>query len=120
MVQDDGLPGPDGVGMRFDDERSLTPGSRSSRRWPPGGIEELVDRFVGLRERAGAASAGRTVMTLLYAIAPGADSIDDGDVRRSEPRSTVAGGSGTTMVPRARPRPRPVLAAAREYIDLVE
>jgi hypothetical protein len=59
-------------------------------------------------------------MTLLYAIAPGADSIDDGDVRRSQPRSTVAGGSGTTMMPRARLGRGPSCAAAREHIDLVE
>jgi hypothetical protein len=46
-------------------------------------IEQLVDRFVGLPERASEVNAGRTVMTLLYAIAPGADSNDDRDVRPS-------------------------------------
>src|SRR5687768_354469 len=55
------------------------------------GIAALVDRFVGLGARAGAANAGRKVMTLIYAMALGADSIDDCDVLRSGRTSALLG-----------------------------
>ncbi|MGZ6761594.1 MAG: hypothetical protein ACXVFD_16650, partial [Gaiellaceae bacterium] len=84
------------------------------------GIEELVDRFVGLRERAGAANAGRTVITLLYAIAPGADSNDDGDVRRSERGQRSREVRGPLCCRERGLRCGPPCAAARESIDLVE
>lgn len=53
-------------------------GRRSARA-----IEALVDKTVRLGERAGASRPGRKVLTLIHAIAAGADSIDDTDVLRS-------------------------------------
>lgn len=76
---------PDSVGVEFDDERLIanaglivlaTLGKRL-------GIESLVDKTVRLGERAGAARPGRKVLTLIHAIAAGADSIDDTEVLRS-------------------------------------
>ncbi|HEX2707848.1 MAG TPA: IS1380 family transposase, partial [Solirubrobacterales bacterium] len=46
------------------------------------GIESLVDKTVRLGQRAGAAQPGRKVLTLIHAIAAGADSIDDTEVLR--------------------------------------
>lgn len=76
---------PDSVGVKFDDERlvanaGLVLVAALSRRL---GIESLVDKMVGLGERAGAAHPGRKVLTLIHAIVAGADSIDDTDVLRS-------------------------------------
>ncbi|MGH2955247.1 MAG: IS1380 family transposase [Solirubrobacterales bacterium] len=76
---------PDSVGVRFDDERlvanaGLVLVATLSRRL---GIERLVDRLVDLGERAGAARPGRKVLSLVHAIAAGADSIDDADVLRA-------------------------------------
>jgi hypothetical protein len=94
MVQDDGPVGLDGVGVRFDDERAVANAgialvvTLAARL----GIEALVDRFVGLGARAGAANAGRKVMTLLYAMALGADSIDDCDMLRSGRTGALLGG----------------------------
>jgi hypothetical protein len=85
MVQDDGPVGLDGVAAVFGDERAVANAgialvvTLAARL----GIEALVDRFVGLGARSGAANAGRKVMTLLYAMALGADSIDDCDILRS-------------------------------------
>ncbi len=57
------------------------------------GIEALVDRFVRLRaDRPGASSAGRKVMSLIYAIALGADSIDDCELLRSGRTRRLLGG----------------------------
>jgi hypothetical protein len=57
------------------------------------GIEALVQRFVRLRpDRPGAGSAGRKVMSLVYAMILGADSIDDCDVLRSGRTRRVLGG----------------------------
>jgi hypothetical protein len=76
---------PDSVGVEFDDERLVanaglvliaTLGVRL-------GIGQMVDQMVRLGERAGAARPGRKVLTLIHAIAAGADSIDDADVLRS-------------------------------------
>jgi hypothetical protein len=67
MVQDDGPVGLDGVGLRFDDERAVANAgialvaTLAARL----GIAALVDRFVGLGTRAGAANAARKVLTLL-------------------------------------------------------
>jgi Transposase DDE domain group 1 len=48
------------------------------------GLEALVTRFVRLRrESPGAANAGRKVMALIYAMLPGADSIDDTGLLRA-------------------------------------
>src|SRR6266540_4117717 len=57
------------------------------------GIEGLVDRFVRLRpERPGARNAGRKVMSLVFAMALGADSIDDAEVLRSGRTRRLLGG----------------------------
>jgi hypothetical protein len=93
MVQDDGPVGLDGVAVAFDDERAVADAgvvliaTLAARL----GIATLVDRFVGLGARAGAANAGRKVMTLIYAMALGADSIDDCDVLRSGRTSALLG-----------------------------
>src|SRR5450755_5197923 len=55
------------------------------------GIEALVDRSVDLGGRAGAANPGRKVMTLVSAMALGADCIDDCDVLRSGQTRAVLG-----------------------------
>jgi hypothetical protein len=46
------------------------------------GIEVLVDRTVDLGDRPGAANPGRKVMTLVSAMALGADCIDDCELLR--------------------------------------
>src|SRR4051794_5977574 len=94
MVQDDGPAGLDGVGVRFDDERAVAnagivlAATLAARL----GIEALVDRFVGLGARVGAANPGRKVLTLVYAMVLGADSIDDCDVLRSGRTGALLGG----------------------------
>jgi hypothetical protein len=55
------------------------------------GIEVLAERFVRLGDRVGAANAGRKVMTLIYAMALGADCIDDCDVLRSGRLAALVG-----------------------------
>jgi hypothetical protein len=85
MVQDDGSVGPDRVRVAFDDRRAVADAgiviaaTLAARL----GIGALVDRFVRLGERVGAANAGSKVMTLIAAMLVGADSIDDCDVVRS-------------------------------------
>ena len=83
----------DATRVVFDDERVvanagvLLPAVLAERL----GIEALVDRTVDLGERAGAANAGRKVMTLVSAMALGADCIDDCDVLRSGQTRAVLG-----------------------------
>ena len=65
--------------MEFDDERlvanaGLLLTSTLSRRL---GLERLVEETVDLGERVGGARPGRKLLSLLHAIAAGADSIDD-------------------------------------------
>jgi hypothetical protein len=85
MVHDDGPVGLDGIDLRFDDCRAVAdagivlPATLAARL----GIKGLVDRFVRLGERAGAANAGAKVMTLIWAMLLGADSIDDCDILRA-------------------------------------
>jgi hypothetical protein len=55
------------------------------------GIEAVVDRTVDLGDRAAAANPGRKVMTLVSAMALGADCIDDCDVLRSGQTGAVLG-----------------------------
>ena len=55
------------------------------------GIERLVDQTVRLGERPGGANAGRKVMTMVCAMALGADCIEDCDVLRSGQTSAVLG-----------------------------
>jgi len=89
MVQDSRAVGCDRLQVRFDDERSVAnagivlPGLLADRL----GLEALVDAHVDLGDRVGAANPGRKVMSLVSAIALGADCIDDCDVLRSVPVS---------------------------------
>jgi hypothetical protein len=95
MVQDDGPVGLDGVRVQFDDERVVSDAGIAlvatlAERL---GVEALAQRLVRLRrDRPGAASAGRKVMALLYAMAVGADSIDDCDVLRAGRTRRLLGG----------------------------
>jgi hypothetical protein len=83
----------DATRVVFDDERVvanagvLLPAVLAERL----GIEALVDRTVDLGDRAGTANAGRKVMTLVSAMALGADCIDDCDVLRSGQTRAVLG-----------------------------
>jgi Transposase DDE domain group 1 len=85
MVQDDGQVGLDRVGVAFDDHRAVSDAgvvlvaTLASRL----GIGSLADRFVRLGEVAGAANPGRKILTLIFAMVLGADSIDDCEILRS-------------------------------------
>ena len=95
MVHDDGPVGLDVLQVAFDDERVVSDAgiALAATLAQRLGIEALVDRLVRLRpERPGAASAGRKVMTLIYAMALGADSIDDCDLLRSGRIGRLLGG----------------------------
>lgn len=84
---------PDRVAVAFDDGRLVAgagivlPATLAARL----GIEALVDEAVDLGGRPGAANAGAKVMTLVAAMALGADSIDDCDLLRSGSTTTVLG-----------------------------
>jgi hypothetical protein len=77
----------------FDDERAVAnagvvlPAVLAGRL----GIEALVDESVDLGERPGAATPGRKVMTMVSAMALGADCIEDCDVLRSGQTAAVLG-----------------------------
>src|SRR4051812_12591508 len=86
MVQDDGPVGLDGVRVEFDDERVVSDAGLMLVAMLAArlGLEELAQRLVRLRpKRPGAGNAGRKVMLLVFAMALGADSIDDCDVLRA-------------------------------------
>ena len=93
MVHDDGPVGLDGVRVVFDDRRAVSDvgivlvAALAARL----GIEALAQRVVRLGARVGAANAGCKVMTLIYAMALGADCIDDCDVLRSGRLSALLG-----------------------------
>jgi hypothetical protein len=84
---------PDATRVVFDDERAvanagvLLPAVLAGRL----GLEALIDQTVWLGERPGAANAGRKVMSLVSAMALGADCIDDCDVLRSGQTQAVLG-----------------------------
>jgi hypothetical protein len=84
---------PDRVAVCFDDERLVAdagvvlPATLAARL----GIEALVDETVCLGDRPGAANAGSKVMTLIAAMALGADSIDDCDILRAGRTAAVLG-----------------------------
>jgi DDE family transposase len=84
---------PDAARVVFDDERVVAnagvvlPAMLAARL----GIEALIDRTVDLGDRPGAANPGRKVMTLMSAMALGADCIDDCDVLRSGQTRAVLG-----------------------------
>ncbi len=83
----------DGIDVAFDDERAvsdagaLLAGTLAGRL----GIEALVERTVCLGERPGAANPGAKVMSLVSAMALGADSIDDCDLLRAARSAQVLG-----------------------------
>jgi hypothetical protein len=95
VVHDDGPVGLDGVRVKFDDERAVSDAglmllATVAERL---GIEQCAQRFVRLGpKRPGAGSAGRKVMSLVFAMALGADSIDDCDVLRSGRTRRLLGG----------------------------
>jgi DDE family transposase len=95
MVQDDGPVGLEGMRVEFDDERVVSDAGIAlvatlAERL---GIEALAGRLVRLRrDRPGAAGAGRKVIALVYAMALGADSIDDCDVLRAGRTRRLLGG----------------------------
>src|SRR5215218_5211443 len=93
MVHVDGPVGLDGVAVAFDDERAVADAgivlaATLARRL---GIEALVDERVVLGERVGAGHEGAKVMTLISAMALGADCIDDCDLLRSGRTADVLG-----------------------------
>ena len=95
MVHDDGPVGLDGVQVEFDDERVVSDAGIMLVATLAGrlGLERLVQRLVRLRrDRPGASNAGRKVMALVYAMALGADSIDDCDVLRAGRTRRLLGG----------------------------
>ena len=95
LVHDDGPVGLDQVRVAFDDERVVSDAgiALAATLAQRLGIEGLVDRFVLLRPgRPGARNAGRKVMTLIFAMVLGADSIDDCDVLRSGRTRRLLGG----------------------------
>jgi hypothetical protein len=95
MVHDDGPVGLDDLRVAFDDERAVSDAgiALAATLAAQLGIEALVERFVRLRpERPGASSVGRKVMTLIYAMALGADCIDDCDLLRSGRIGRLLGG----------------------------
>ena len=95
MVQDDEPVGLDGVRVAFDDDRVVSDAGIALAATLAGrlGIEALVRRFVRLRrDRPGASNAGRKVIALIYAMALGADSIDDCDVLRAGRTRRLLGG----------------------------
>jgi hypothetical protein len=95
MVHDDVPVGLDGLRVAFDDERAVSEAGIALAATLAArlGIEVLAERFVRLpRDRPGAASAGRKVMTLIYAIALGADSIDDCELLRAGRLGRLLGG----------------------------
>src|SRR5687768_15467812 len=94
MVNDDRPVGLDRVQVAFDDQRAVSDAgivlvaTLAARL----GIEALAERVVRLGDRVGAAHAGRKVMALVYAMALGADSIDDCDVLRAGRSRRLLGG----------------------------
>jgi hypothetical protein len=94
MVNDEAVVvAPDRLAVAFDDERLVAdggvvlPATLASRL----GIETLVDRTVDLGDRPGAANPGAKLMTLIAAMALGADSIDDCDILRSGRTAALLG-----------------------------
>jgi hypothetical protein len=95
VVHDDGPVGLDRVRVRFDDDRVVSDAGIALVATLAGrlGLEGLIGRCVRLRaDRPGAANAGRKVMALVYAMALGADSIDDCDVLRAGRTRRLLGG----------------------------
>jgi len=95
MVHDHGPVGLDDLQVCFDDERVVSDAGIALAATLAArlGIEALVERCLRLRpELPGAASVGRKVMTLIYAMALGADCIDDCELLRSGRTRRLLGG----------------------------
>jgi Transposase DDE domain group 1 len=95
MVHDDSPVGLDDLQVCFDDERVVSDAgiALAATLAERLGIEALVERFVRLRpDRPGAPNAGRKVISLIFAIALGADSIDDCELLRSGRTRRLVGG----------------------------
>ena len=95
MVKDEAPVGLDGVQVAFDDERVVSDAGLMLAATVAArlGIEALAQRLVRLRpKRPGAGNVGRKIMSLIYAMALGADSIDDCDVLRSGRTRRLLGG----------------------------
>ena len=85
MVHVDGPVGLDGVEVVFDDENAIANAgialvSTLAQRL---GVEQMADEYVDLSGRAGGGNEGAKIMTLISAMALGADCIDDVDVLRA-------------------------------------
>ena len=93
MVHVDGPVGLDGVAVVFDDERAVADAGIVVAATLAGrlGIEALVDERLDLGSRAGAGNEGAKVMTLMSAMALGADCIEDCDLLRSGRTADVLG-----------------------------
>jgi Transposase DDE domain group 1 len=93
MVHVDGPVGLDGVAVAFDDERAVADAGIVLTATLAGrlGIEALVDERVDLGEREGAGNEGAKVMTLVSAMALGADCIDDCELLRCGRTADVLG-----------------------------
>jgi hypothetical protein len=94
MVDDGGSVGLDGVQVAFDDERVVSDAgimlaATLAERLQ---IEKVVDSCVRLGVRGAASNAGRKVLALIYAMALGADSIDDCQVLRAGRTGRLLGG----------------------------
>jgi hypothetical protein len=83
----------DQVDIAFDDPRAvasaglLLPATLAERL----GIERATDQLVDLGERPGAARPGRKLLTLVHALAVGADCIDDVELLRAGSTASVLG-----------------------------
>ena len=91
-----GLPAavkPDSLVVEFDDERLIANAGLLLTSTLSGrlGLERLVEETVDLGERPGAARPGRKVLSLVHAMAAGADSIDDCDLLRAGGTEAVLG-----------------------------
>jgi hypothetical protein len=84
---------PDRLAVGFDDGHAvanaglLLPATLAQRL----GIEQVVDQLIDLGDRPGHHRPGRKVLTLLHAMAAGADCIDDADVLRTGQTAQVLG-----------------------------
>jgi hypothetical protein len=93
MVHVDGPVGLDAVAVAFDDQRAVAdagivlPATLARRL----GIQALVDERVVLGGRVGAGNEGAKVMTLMLAMALGADCVDDCDLLRAGRTADVLG-----------------------------
>jgi hypothetical protein len=93
MVHVDGPVGLEGVAVAFDDERAVADAGIVLAATLAGrlGLEPLIDACVDLGQRPGSGNEGAKVMTLVSAMALGADCVDDCDLLRSGRTADVLG-----------------------------